>query len=146
MRWVAWFVRLLVFVVFLWFALKNTQLVDVAFPGGWFFQDVPLAAALLVAFVTGAVLGLLLLLPALFSRRSEVSRLRRQVETLQLAQTQRQAQAQQHSHPEIAPVQQPLQSAQVVQPSALAHSASTAELPADLSVPKRGDETGLGAA
>lgn len=89
MKWLAWLVRLFVFVAFLWFALKNTQAVDVAFPGGWDFQGVPLAAALLVAFVTGAVLGLLLLLPALISRRSELIRLRKQLESVSELRAQR---------------------------------------------------------
>jgi len=83
MRYLVWALRLLVFVVVLMFALKNTQPVAVNFFSEYVIQEVPLIVVMLAVFVLGATLGLLLTVPASLRRRREVTRLRRDVERLQ---------------------------------------------------------------
>ena len=78
MKYLLWFVRFLVFVVLLGFALKNTDPVAVRFylGGEW---DAPLVIVLLVAFVFGAVAGLLACLGVVLRKRREISQLRKQL-------------------------------------------------------------------
>jgi len=83
MRYLVWALRLLVFIVVLMFALKNTQVVAVNFFADVVLQDVPLIVVMLAVFVLGAALGLLLTVPASLRRRRELARLRRDVERLQ---------------------------------------------------------------
>ena len=85
MRYLIWALRLLVFIVVLLFALKNTHPVAVNFYGDYAVQDVPLIVVMLSVFVLGAVFGLLLTVPAAMRRRREAARLRREVERLQAA-------------------------------------------------------------
>ncbi|MVW72343.1 MULTISPECIES: lipopolysaccharide assembly protein LapA domain-containing protein [unclassified Bordetella] len=85
MRYLIWALRLLVFVVVLMFALKNTGPVEVNFYGDHVLQDVPLIVVMLVTFVVGTIFGLLLTVPAALRRRREAMRLRREVERLQAA-------------------------------------------------------------
>lgn len=85
MRYLIWALRLLVFIVVLMFALKNTGPVEVNFYADYVLQNVPLIVVMLVAFVIGTIFGLLLTVPAAMRRRREAVRLRREVERLQAA-------------------------------------------------------------
>jgi len=82
MRYVVWVLRLLVFVLVLLFALKNTGPVDVHFYADYVATGVPLIVVMLAVFVIGVILGLLVAVPAGLRRRREISRLRREVERL----------------------------------------------------------------
>jgi len=83
MRYLVWLTRLLVFVVVLMFALKNTQTVAVHFLADATLADVPLVVVLLVTFIVGMLLGLLLTVPTALRRRREAARLKREVARLQ---------------------------------------------------------------
>jgi putative membrane protein len=73
-----WFFRLLVLVVLMGFALKNTDPVAVRFYLGseW---HAPLVFVLLVAFVCGAAAGLFASLGAIVRKRREIAALRKQL-------------------------------------------------------------------
>ena len=76
MRFLTWAIRLVVFVLLLAFAAKNTDPVTLRF----YFDlawNAPLVAVLLAFFAAGAVLGLAATLGAVFSQRREIARLRR---------------------------------------------------------------------
>jgi len=79
MRYLVWVLRLLIFVVVLLFALKNTDRVNVYFFADQLIREVPLIVVMLACFVAGAVLGLLLTLPAGMRRRREMAALRREL-------------------------------------------------------------------
>ncbi|MGE8546486.1 lipopolysaccharide assembly LapA domain-containing protein [Alcaligenes sp. WGS1538] len=83
MRYLVWVLRLLVFVIVLLFALKNTEPVQVNFFAEHIIQDVPLIVVMLGAFILGLVMGLLLMVGALMRRRRENNRLRRDIDRLQ---------------------------------------------------------------
>jgi putative membrane protein len=83
MRYFVWALRLLIFVVVLMFALKNTEPVKVNFYANYAVQDVPLIVVMLVVFLMGAVFGLLLTVPAAMRRRREATRLRKELDRLQ---------------------------------------------------------------
>jgi uncharacterized integral membrane protein len=77
-KYLLWFVRLLVFLVLLGFALRNTDPVTVRFYLGGEWQA-PLVIALLIAFVFGAGAGLLASLGAVLRKRHEIAQLRKQL-------------------------------------------------------------------
>jgi uncharacterized integral membrane protein len=79
MRYLVWALRLLVFVVVLLFALKNTDRVNVYFFANHFISEVPLIVVMLVCFIAGTVFGLLLTLPGALRRRRDVAALRREL-------------------------------------------------------------------
>jgi uncharacterized integral membrane protein len=79
MRYLGWAVKILIFVVVLGFALQNSQLVTMHYFLGYAWEA-PLVVLMLAAFVLGAFLGLLALLPALFRLRRERTRLRRELD------------------------------------------------------------------
>ncbi len=83
MRYLVWILRLIIFVVVLLFALKNTQPVDVSFFADHVIAGVPLIVVMLATFVLGAVLGLLITAPAVMRRRREAARLRRELARLE---------------------------------------------------------------
>ena len=83
MRYLVWILRLIVFVVVLLFALKNTGPVDVSFFADHVISDVPLIVVMLVVFVLGALFGLLITAPAIIRRRREAARLRRELARLE---------------------------------------------------------------
>lgn len=85
MRYLVWALRLIVFVVVLMFALKNTGPVAVVFFGDYALQSVPLIVVMLGTFVLGAVFGLLLTVPASIRRRREAAKLRRELDRIQAA-------------------------------------------------------------
>jgi uncharacterized integral membrane protein len=78
MHYLGWAVKVLLFVVFLGFALHNSQPATLNFFFGYFWQA-PLVVLMLAAFVLGALLGVLALLPILFRLRRERGKLRKQV-------------------------------------------------------------------
>ncbi len=79
MRYLVWILRLVIFIIVLLFALKNTALVDVGFFGGYALHQIPLIVVMLAAFVLGVVFGLLVAATALVRRRRELNRLRREL-------------------------------------------------------------------
>lgn len=83
MRYVVWILRLLVFVVILLFALKNTGPVDVRFFADHTIAGVPLIVVMLAMLVLGTVLGWFITLPSLLRQRREVSRLKRDKQELE---------------------------------------------------------------
>lgn len=78
MNYLLWFVRLVVFLIVLGFALKNTDPVAVRFYLGsqW---EAPLVLVLLVAFIAGAAGGVLASLGVIFRKRREIAGLRKQL-------------------------------------------------------------------
>ncbi|MBC2768423.1 LapA family protein [Pusillimonas minor] len=85
MRYLVWALRLVVFIVVLLFALKNTGPVDVNFYADHVVTGVPLIVVMLVAFVVGVLFALLAIVPAMLRRRREIKRLEREVSRLQAA-------------------------------------------------------------
>ncbi len=83
MRYFVWALRLIVFVVVLMFALKNTGPVDVNFYADYVLHGVPLIVVMLVVFVLGTLFGLLLTVPAAMRRRREAVRLRRELDRVE---------------------------------------------------------------
>ena len=77
MRYLVWILRLIVFVVILMFALKNTGPVDVSFFGDYVITGVPLIVVMLIMLVLGALLGWLITLPSLLKHRRDIARLKR---------------------------------------------------------------------
>lgn len=82
MRFVIWAVRLVIFVLVLLFALKNTQPIDVGLYADHVIPSAPLIVVMLVAFAVGALVAALVFMPAAMRRRREAARLRREVERL----------------------------------------------------------------
>ncbi|MBC7202262.1 MAG: LapA family protein [Pusillimonas sp.] len=99
MRYIVWALRLIIFVVVLLFALKNTNLVDVRFYGDYVVTGVPLIVVMLVAFVAGIVFALLAIVPATVRRRRELKKTQREVQRLQASLAMRDAQG----HPDTEP-------------------------------------------
>ena len=85
MRYLVWALRLIVFVVVLMFALKNTAPVAVAFFGDYAIPSVPLIVVMLTTFVLGTLFGLLLTVPASIRRRREAAKLRRELDRIHAA-------------------------------------------------------------
>lgn len=77
MRYFVWILRLVIFVVILMFALKNTRPVDVSFFADHVIVGVPLIVVMLVMLVLGTVLGWLIAMPSILKHRREVARLKR---------------------------------------------------------------------
>lgn len=71
-----WVLRLFIVAILIWFALKNSQQVEVfGLPGqSWL---APLVFVLLVAFVAGVVIGLLAWIPTVVRQRRVIARLKR---------------------------------------------------------------------
>ena len=76
MQALVWILRFFIVVILVWFALKNSQLVDLhGFPEQkW---QAPLVFVLLVAFVAGVVIGLLAWIPTVVRQRREIARLKK---------------------------------------------------------------------
>lgn len=82
MRYLVWVLRLLVFVVVLLFALKNTEPVKVSFFADYALANVPLIVVMLVAFLLGLMLGLLLMVLHVMRKKREITKLKRDVAQL----------------------------------------------------------------
>ena len=76
MQALVWILRLAIVLVLVWFAVKNSQQIDVNGLPGQVWQA-PLVFVLLVAFVGGVVIGLLAWIPTVVRQRREIGRLRR---------------------------------------------------------------------
>ncbi len=83
MRYLVWILRLVVFIVVLMFALKNTGPVDVNFFADHVVTGVPLIVVMLAVFVLGIVFGFLIAAPSIFRRRREAGKLKRDIARLQ---------------------------------------------------------------
>jgi lipopolysaccharide assembly protein A len=81
-RYLGLALKLLVFLLVLGFALKNSHPVTFHSYLGYIWQA-PLAVMLLLAFVLGALTGLLSLMPYLFRLRREASALRRDADKIE---------------------------------------------------------------
>ena len=79
MRAIAWLIRIVVFVLFLAFAIENTEPVIINLFLGYYLEA-PLVLFLLGALLIGVLLGLLMLVPNLLRKRRELARLRREVQ------------------------------------------------------------------
>jgi len=79
LRYLAWFLRIGIFVVLFVLAARNTEPVVVRFllGEGW---HVPLALALLAAVAVGVALGLLACVPRLVRQRRQLAKLRKALE------------------------------------------------------------------
>lgn len=79
MQALVWIVRFLIVVILVWFAVKNSQPIDLhGFPEQrW---QAPLSFVLLVVFVAGVVIGLLAWIPTVVRQRRELARLRKESE------------------------------------------------------------------
>jgi len=84
-RYLAWAVKLLIFVLVVLFAYKNTAPVEVVLFGGLTWPNVPLIVVMVSTFVLGAVLGVLLMLPSTWRKRREAHKLRRDLSKVQAA-------------------------------------------------------------
>jgi len=78
MRVIAWLIRILVFLVFLGFALENTEPVIINLFLGYYLEA-PLVAVLLAVLLVGSLIGVLFMLPGLLRHRRVAARLRREV-------------------------------------------------------------------
>ena len=86
MRILTWAIRLVLFVLLLAFAARNTELVTLRFYFGLGWQA-PLVAILLAFFAAGALLGLIAMLGSYLSLRRENLRLHRHELSMQEAKT-----------------------------------------------------------
>ena len=83
MKFVSTIAGIIVFVLFFFFALKNTHQVDLILPG--YQLQGPLVLMLLGAFVAGAFLGILAVTPTVFRHRRESSQHKNTIQALQNA-------------------------------------------------------------
>jgi lipopolysaccharide assembly protein A len=76
MQALVWILRFVIVVILVWFAVKNSQQIEVnGLPGqSW---QAPLVFVLLMVFVAGVVIGLLAWIPTVVRQRREIGRLRR---------------------------------------------------------------------
>ncbi|MGG4603338.1 lipopolysaccharide assembly LapA domain-containing protein [Paenalcaligenes sp. Me131] len=88
MRYLVWVLRLLVFVIVLLFALKNTEPVDVHFFANYMITDVPLVVVMLTALIVGLFIGVLLMVLAILRKRREVAKLKQEIVRLERQQRQ----------------------------------------------------------
>lgn len=78
MRLLAWIFKLGVFLLLLWFALKNTTPVPVHFTAQASWDSVPLIVIMVACMAIGALLGALALALPIYRVRRELTQLRRQ--------------------------------------------------------------------
>lgn len=83
MRYLVWVLRLLVFLVVLLFALKNTDPVKVTFFADYTLAHVPLIIVMLVTFLLGLILGLLLMVLNIMRKKREIAKLKRDLSRLE---------------------------------------------------------------
>ena len=79
MQPIVWIVRFAIVIVLVWFAVKNAQMITLHGLPDQTLQA-PLVFVLLVAFVAGAVIGLLAWIPTVVRQRREIARLKRAAE------------------------------------------------------------------
>ena len=73
MKYISRLVTILLFILFFGFALKNDQEVTLHYFFGY-EQQAPLVIMLLVFFISGAVLGILAMVPMVFRHRRDLSK------------------------------------------------------------------------
>lgn len=78
LRYVLWFIKLLVFILLFVFAMQNAEQVTVRFLLDYVWQA-PLALVILAFFMLGAAMGILALLGRVVMLRRELITLRREV-------------------------------------------------------------------
>ena len=76
MQALVWILRFLIVVILVWFAVKNSQLVELRGLPDQSWQA-PLVFVLLVVFVAGMVIGLLAWVPTVVRQRREIGRLKK---------------------------------------------------------------------
>lgn len=78
LRILAWLLRAFLFFALLLFALKNSEVVRIRFlfDISW---EAPLSFLLLITLVIGALLGLVAVIPGLFTQRREITYLKKQI-------------------------------------------------------------------
>lgn len=79
MRYLIWFLRAVLFLLLLGFALKNDQLVTLRYFFGYEWQA-SLVVVLLCFFTAGVVIGLLAMLGMLYRQRRELATARRELQ------------------------------------------------------------------
>lgn len=72
-----WLIRLVFFIVALWFALQNTVPVPLRLSPNQGWNQVPLVIVILACFVAGAIAGMLALVPHLLRQRRRIALLSR---------------------------------------------------------------------
>ena len=87
-RYLAWIVRIALFLLVLAFALENSQVVSVQYFVATPWQA-PLVVVILLCFAVGAALGVLAVIPAFIRMRRDMALLRRQLKLLQPDQARR---------------------------------------------------------
>ena len=78
MRYINWFIRAVIFIALLGFAVKNDQEVTLRYFFGYEWQA-PLVFVLLTFFAAGAAIGVLAMLVNVLRQRREISRLKRDI-------------------------------------------------------------------
>jgi putative membrane protein len=73
MKFISRAFAVVLFILFFGFALKNDQIVTLQFFWGY-AQSAPLAILLLAFFVSGAILGILAMVPIVFHHRKDISK------------------------------------------------------------------------
>ena len=76
---IGWLLRLVLFVLVLWFALQNMDPVPLHFTASQGRNDVPLVVVILACFIAGALAGILALVPHLLRQRKRIAVLTRSV-------------------------------------------------------------------
>ena len=76
MRYLTWFVRIVVFLLLLGFAIKNADTVKLQYYFDYEWQA-PLMLILLVFFILGVVIGVLACLGKIFRQRREIAALKK---------------------------------------------------------------------
>ena len=79
MRVIAWIIRIVIFVLFLAFAIENTEPVVINLFLDYYLEA-PLVLFLLGTLLIGVLLGMLMLVPNLLRKRRELAKLRREVQ------------------------------------------------------------------
>ncbi|HEX5363089.1 MAG TPA: LapA family protein [Gallionella sp.] len=78
MHYLNWFLRAVLFVLLLGFAVKNDQPVSLRYFFGYEWQS-SLVVVLLLFFAAGAAIGVLAMLPNVLQQRREIARLKREI-------------------------------------------------------------------
>ena len=74
---IGWLLRLIFFLLALWFALQNTAPVPLRLSPTRGWNEVPLVVVILACFIAGAVAGMLALVPHLLRQRRRIALLAR---------------------------------------------------------------------
>lgn len=82
MKMISRLIAAILFILFFFFALKNTQEITLRFFLGYERTD-PLVLVLLICFVVGTILGVLAMTPIAFRHRREAARCHKAVAVLQ---------------------------------------------------------------